>query len=109
MDKKIGYLLLLCGLGVLLGSSVMLWRVFYGGMQPPQVFGMENTVTLTMASGMAVNVPIPPQVNRFANMSLAFMLMLFVAGVGSKVASLGAKLINGPAVQKAPPEKIQPR
>jgi len=107
-DRKItGYLLLACGLGLMAASSVMLWRTFYGGMEPPQPFALESTVTLTMASGMAVNVPLPPQVNRFANLSLAFLLMFFLAVVGGKVGNLGAKLINGPGVPPAPPAKPQ--
>ncbi|OGR75438.1 MAG: hypothetical protein A2X32_13035 [Elusimicrobia bacterium GWC2_64_44] len=105
-DRKLtGYLLLACGLGLMAASSVMLWRTFYGSMEPPQTFASESTVTLTMASGMAVNLPLPPQVNRFANLSLAFMLMFFLAVVGGKVGNLGAKLINGPA---APPPPRQP-
>jgi hypothetical protein len=105
-DRKVaGYLLLACGLGLLAASSVMLWKTFYGGMEPPQAFGVENNITLTMASGMSVNLPMPPQVNRFANLSLAFMLMFFLAVVGGKVGNLGVKLINGPA---APPPPKQP-
>lgn len=77
----------------------MLWRLFYGTMEPPQAFGTENTITITLQSGMAVNMPMPPQVNRFANLSLGFMLMFFLAIAGGKIGDLGVKLINGPTPQ----------
>ena len=96
MDKKIGYLLLLCGLGLLVASSVMLWKVFYGAMQPPQAFSADTAISVTLPTGASVNVPLPPHVNRFANLSLAFMLMFFLAVVGGKIGNLGVKLINKP-------------
>ena len=96
MDKKIGYLLLLCGLGLLLASSVMMWKVFYGTMQPPQAFSADTAIAVTLPTGASVNVPLPPHVNRFANLSLAFMLMFFLAVVGGKIGGLGVKLINKP-------------
>jgi len=102
MNKKTGYLLLLCGLGVLLASALMLWKIFYGTMQPPQAFSSESVITVAMPNGAAVNVPLPPHVNRFANLSLGFMLMFFLAVVGGKIGGLGVKLINGPAAPPAP-------
>lgn len=105
MNKKIGYLLLLAGLGLMVASAVMLWRMFYGTMLPPQAMGSESNITFSMASGMTVNIPMPPQVNRFGNLSLGVMLMFFLALVGGKVGALGVKLINGPSVM--PPPKPQ--
>ncbi len=96
MDKKIGYLLLACGVCVLLASAAMMWRVAYGTMQPPQAFDSDSMITVTLATGMAVNVPLPPHINRFANLSLAFMLMFFLAVVGGKLGALGVNLINKP-------------
>lgn len=101
MDRKIGYLLLLCGVSVLLVSSVMMWKVFYGTMQPPQAFSADTAITVTLPTGAAVNVPLPPHVNRFANLSLAFMLMFFLAVVGGKIGGLGTALINK-AASRAP-------
>lgn len=94
MDRKTGYLLLLCGVGALIASSVMLWKVFYGTMQPPQAFTADSAITVTLPTGALVNVPLPPQINRFANLSLAFMLMFFLAVVGGKIGGLGVSLLN---------------
>jgi hypothetical protein len=105
MNKKMGYLLLLAGLGLMVASAVMLWRMVYGTMLPPQALGSENNITFAMASGMTVNIPMPPQVNRLGNLSLGVMLMFFLALVGGKVGALGVNLINGPSV--TPPPKPQ--
>lgn len=103
MDRKLGYLLLLCGVGVLAASSVMMWKVFYGTMQPPRAFSADTAITVTLPTGAAVNVPLPPHVNRFANLSLAFMLMFFLAVVGGKIGGLGVSLLNRPTAR--PPDK----
>lgn len=103
MDKKTGYFLLLCGLGLLLASSVMLWKVFYGTMQPPQAFNADTAISVTLPTGASVNVPLPPHVYRFANLSLAFMLMFFLGVVGGKIGNLGVKLINKRAPRQAGP------
>ncbi|MDO8804163.1 MAG: hypothetical protein Q7R35_07020 [Elusimicrobiota bacterium] len=105
MDKKIGYLLLVCGLGLLIASAVMLWKVIYGTMEPPQAFEGDSAITLTMPTGATVNVPLPPHINRFANLSLAFLLMFFLVLIGGKIGGLGVNLINGPAVNKEPAPK----
>jgi len=104
MGKKIGYLLLLCGLGVIIAGSVMLWRILYGSMQPPQTFNSETAVTLTLATGMVINVPLPPQINKFANLSLAFMFMFFLVVVGGRIAGVGATLINAPQPKEPAPK-----
>ena len=105
MEKRLGYFLLLCGLGLLVASPVMLWKVFYGAMQPPQAFSADTVLTVTLATGAAVNVPLPPQVNRFANLSLALMLMFFLAVVGGKIGSLGVQLIQKPLAREKPVDK----
>ena len=105
MDKKIGYFLLICGLGIVLASSIMLWKIFYGTMQPPQAFEADSVITLNLASGMAVSVPLPPHINRFTNLSLSFMLMFFLVMAGGKIGGLGVKLINKPPTTPDKPGK----
>lgn len=104
-EKNIGYLLLVCGLVLLTASAVMLWKIAYGTMEPPQAFGSEENITFTMASGVRMHMPMPPQINRFGNLSLGFMLMFFLASVGGRIGLIGVKLINGPAI--IPPPKPQ--
>ncbi|MDA8242793.1 MAG: hypothetical protein M0025_01560 [Elusimicrobia bacterium] len=93
MEKKLGYGLLACGLGVIYASAVMAWKMFYGGMQPPQVFSGGAPLAITLPSGMAFSLP--PQAMHSADLSLGFLLMFFLAGVGGRVGSLGVQLING--------------
>jgi hypothetical protein len=105
MDKRIGYVLLFCGFSLLAAAPVMLWQMFYGAMQPPQAFVSESLLTLNMASGMAVTVPLPPHLNQAANFGLGALLMFFIAGVGGKIGSLGVRLINKPAAAAKPPSQ----
>lgn len=88
-----GYGLLACGLAVIYASAVMTWRMFYGGMQPPQVFSGGAPLALTLPTGMSVTLP--PQTVHSADLALGFMLMFFLAGIGGRVGSLGVQLING--------------
>ena len=93
--------MLALGVGLLLGSAFVLWKIFYGLMPGPQVFDINVPITITLPQGAAASFPIPPQVNRFGNLSLAFMLMFFVAGIGGKIAGLGVKLIKKTAPDTA--------
>ena len=100
MGKKLGYALLVCGICLLTASGAMMWKVSYGTMEGPQVFAGDAPITMTMPNGASVSFPMPPQVNKFGNLSLGFLLMFFLALVGGKIANLGVKLVNGPAVHK---------
>jgi len=105
MGKKLGYALLVCGICLLTASGAMMWKVSYGTMEGPQAFAGDAPITMTMPNGASVSFPVPPQVNKFGNLALGFLLMFFLAVVGGKIGSLGVKLINGPAVHKEPAPK----
>ncbi len=101
-EKKIGYLLLAFGLALLAATPVLLCGMIYGSLPPPQAFLSDSLVTVTMPTGMTLNVPMPPHVNRMGNLSLGVLLMFFIAFVGGKIAGLGVQLITRPPAPKSP-------
>ena len=105
MDKKTGYLLILTGVTVLVISAMMVVKTLYGEMGAPQLFKSETAITLTIASG-TVNVPLPSMLNQAANLTVFFMGMFVLAGIGSKIGRLGVQLVHQPPPPKeAPPAK----
>ena len=92
MDKKIGYILLFGGIGTILFSVIMIWRVFTGVVPPPGVIDIKAFTIPFQGNQLAM--PLDPQYSKMANLSIYFLLMLFIAGAGSKIATLGVKLIK---------------
>ncbi len=93
MDKKIGYLLLLLGSALILGSAGVLVLTFYGGLTMPELFKFDGTITMTL-QGNPVSMPVPPQLNQTANVSAFFMFVLLLAGAGARLGRLGVSLIK---------------
>lgn len=96
MDKKIGYLLLLLGTALILGSVAALVMTFYGGLPLPDLLKFEGNLTLTL-QGNPVTLPVPPHLNRAANLSAFLMFVLLLAGAGSRLGRLGISLIKDTA------------
>jgi hypothetical protein len=101
MDKKIGYLLLTAAVAVLIGSAALLWMTLYGRLEAPQPFNTEASVTLALSQGGTVNVPLPPHINKAANLSVFFIGVFLLAGIGAKIGRLGVQLIHKPQPPKA--------
>ena len=95
MDKKTGYLLLLLGVALILGSAGALVMTFYGGLPLPDLFKFDGNITLTL-QGTPVTLPVPPHVNRAANLSAFLMFALLLAGAGARLGRLGVSLIKAP-------------
>ena len=100
MNIKLGYLFLTVGIAFLIASAVLLIMTLYGRLSVPQPFTAEASITMTLSQGGTVNVPLPPHINKAANLSVFFIAMFFLAGIGAKIGLLGAQL-----VQKAQPPK----
>ena len=95
MDKKTGYLLLLLGAALILGAAGVLVMTFYGGLPLPDLFNFTGTISLTI-QGNPVQLPVPPHLNRAANLSAFVMFILLLSGAGAKLGRLGISLIKGP-------------
>ena len=105
MDKKTGYLLLVAGVAVLLGSAALLLMTLYGGAQAPQLFKTEFAITLALSQGGTMNVPLPPHINTAANLSVFFITVFLLSVVGAKIGGLGVQLIKKPEPPKEAPPK----
>lgn len=96
MEKRIGYLLLCFGIGFILFAAMNMWGVFSGKKPPPKILNIENvTLNIPIQKGeppRPITIKLDPQVNKIGNMFLWSLLMLFMAGAGSKLGNLGIKL-----------------
>jgi hypothetical protein len=93
MDKKTGYLLLLLGCALILGSAGVLVLTFYGSLPLPDLFKLNGNITMTL-QGNPVTLPVPPQLNRAANLSAFLMFVLLLGGAGARLGRLGISLIK---------------
>ena len=96
MDKKIGYFLLTTGTLILIGSAALLAMTLYGRLEAPQLFKAEASITMVLSQGGTVNVPLPPHINKAANLSVFFIGIVLLAGIGAKTGRLGVQLIQKP-------------
>ena len=96
MDKKIGYLLLTTGVAILIGSAALLGLTLYGKLSAPQPFTADAAITMALSQGNTVNVPLPPHINKAANLLVFFIGMFLMAGIGVKIGRLGLQLIQKP-------------
>jgi len=103
MDKKTGYALLWGGVGIILYSLLMGWKVFGGSVPPPALIDIRS-ITLPLPN-MQVAVPLDPQISKTANISLYFLFIFFVSAAGGRIANLGIKLIKQPAPEIKKPEQ----
>ena len=94
MDKKTGYFLLALGVAFVLGGAALMLASFYGGLPFPQPFDMTGDISFTLSNNSVMSVPMPPQVNKAANISVFFVMVFFLAGAGVKLGGLGIKLIQ---------------
>ena len=105
MDRKIGFALLSLGTAVLIGSAALLLLTLYGRLQAPQPFNEQASVTMALSQGGTMNVPLPPHINKAANLSVFFFGMALLSGIGAKIGRLGAQLIQRPQPPKENPPK----
>jgi hypothetical protein len=69
---------------------------FYGGLPLPDLFKLDGNITVTL-QGNPVTLPIPPHLNRAANVSAFLMFVLLLAGAGARLGRLGVSLIEDKA------------
>ncbi|MEI7527426.1 MAG: hypothetical protein WCK76_00670 [Elusimicrobiota bacterium] len=104
MDKKTGYALLWGGVGIILYSVVMAWKVFGGSAPPPNLIDMKSVVL--PLPNMQFAMPLDPNISKTANISLYFMFLFFLSSAGGRIANLGVKLVREP---KPEPQKPGPQ
>ncbi len=116
-DKLIGYLLLAGGLIIIIATVVWAIYTFTGRIKPPQVFNVEAPSIPIPGSNLSIDTSsLPPEIakslnqtpsksasfkmlpdNVFSsmlNLGIFYLLAMFVASSGAKIASLGIQLIR---------------
>ncbi|GEM_PF-1282267 len=121
VDKTIGYLLLAAGILMIVTPIFLISNVLTGKSKPPQVFNVEAPTFDLPLSGQQLEVPkdvkipaglamtqsgsvktkiIPDEVfNSSLNIGVYYLLMVFIASSGSKIAGIGVKMIKDIKVQ----------
>lgn len=109
-EKIVGYVLLGIGIVLILLSLFNIYQVFTGGAKPVQVFQFGG-ISLDIASALTGSLPaeltrgaklqaqpmevIPAEMlNGVANLSAHVFFMSFIAGVGQRLATIGAQLLR---------------
>jgi hypothetical protein len=92
MEKKNGYALLWGGVGIILYSVFMAYRVFNGIVEPPILVDLKSIIL--PLPNMPVTMPLDPQISKTINISIYFMFLLFVASAGNKIGGLGIKMLR---------------
>lgn len=107
-EKVLGYLLLLLGLLLIIGSAFGVYSVFSGKSSTFEVFNL-SPITLDLSGLMQAENPdaqLPPQanleteliksevLNKPLNLLAHLLFMGFVMNVGFKIATLGVQLLR---------------
>lgn len=118
-DKTIGYLLLTIGIIIICAALAWLFLTFTGNSKPPQVFNVEAPSIPVPAAGFSLDeTTLPPQIansiketqnspqsiklipddvfSSLMNMSVFYLLAMFISSTGAKIASIGVSLIKNP-------------
>lgn len=120
VDKTIGYWLLAAGILMIVVPIFLIANVLTGKNKPPQVFNVEAPTFDLPLSGQQLELPkdvklpqgfvsqggsqktkiIPDEVfNSSLNIGVYYLLMVFIASSGSKIAGIGVKLIKDIKIQ----------
>jgi len=116
-DKTIGYVLLAVGLLMIVASVFLIISVLTGRSRPPQVLEVEAPSIQLPNLGSSIEIPeqlkeqgfslgqsgaqganqkiIPDEVfNFYINAGVFYLLMMFIASAGSKIATIGTHLVK---------------
>ena len=95
MDIVVGYVLLLVGLILIVLAVCWMYSAFTSGSAPISVFRMENRISVVSGDERATIEGISGEdINRTVNLGLWSVVMFFLISGGSRIASLGVKMIR---------------
>ena len=104
-NKVIGYILLIIGVLLIVGSLWQTYNIFTGKTQPAQVFmksvslTTDKNIAATDIQGQLQNTlvkAIPTDsINNALNLTSWLLLMWILIYGGGKISELGVKLLNG--------------
>ena len=95
-EKKIGYFLLLLGLGIILFSLLPAFDVFNGSRSPPKIFNIQKPVETVSVSGIQLPVmdivPID-YINRSGDMMFYLLFTCVLIYAGGRISGIGVSLV----------------
>jgi hypothetical protein len=92
-EKTIGYSLLFSGLALIIIVSLNVFQVFTKQAAPIHYFNLSS-ITVNIPNASTVELLSGQNMSDTANLTIHLVLMSFLAGVGTKVASLGIQLLR---------------
>lgn len=118
-DKTLGYILLAAGIVLIITALVWVFVTLSGKVKVSQVFNIEAPSIPIPAPNLSLNESaLPPQIagavkqslpqqqsiklfsnevfSNLINMSVFYLLAMFAASTGAKIASIGVQLIKNP-------------
>jgi len=93
-EKILGYILLVAGLLFILLAAYNAYTVFTGSGDPPEMFKMDSIEIPATNNSPAVPLMSGENFSKLMDLVCWYILMLFFAQAGSKIASLGIQLIK---------------
>lgn len=114
-DKQVGYILLGVGIAVMIFAGAQIILVFTGKATPIEVFSynqsggemkgildqMQRTAQAQAGASSSTmpNIIDPVALNKILNLTVYYVVMQFVFGIGYKLSTLGTQLIRPIVVQ----------
>ncbi len=98
MHKILSYLLLCCGILIILFALNSMYKVFITGGTVPVLVSFADLQLKTQYGLMSL--PMAP-VNTLANLMLFAVLMAFITTTGAKIAGIGCQLLKNERIYEA--------
>ena len=101
LERIVGYVLLALGIVVMVFAAIQIVMVFTNKANPIEFFTSESIIMQQVESedigGGSLSIPqlIDPELlNNVLNMTVYFLIMNFLLGLGFKIANLGVQLVR---------------
>ncbi len=97
-DKRLGYALLIVGLGIIFFAMFSSFSVF-NGKAPPHIFTIQkSTESVTVKGQEIASMEIIPTeyLNQSGDLTFFMLFMFFLVSAGGKISSIGVSMIHAP-------------
>lgn len=131
-EKTLGYVLLILGISLIVTTAVFAFIILTGKLEPPKVFNVESPSIQLPSANQGLNLEglensgIPPQLlqslenqdqtqnklkllpdevfSKLLNVSLFYLLLMFIASTGAKISAIGVSLVK--EIKVASPKQV---
>jgi hypothetical protein len=97
-ERMLGFTLLGAGMILIIIAIIGVYNVFTGSANPPEMFEIKNiAISIPAGSGISIQ-PIEllsqETASKFVDMTVWYILMLFILSAGAKIAGVGVQLLR---------------